>query len=91
MKERMIVALQQVSNLSAISWWEQVSFRWDDDDARFVLYQHVQFDFYRASSLKQVDTCCSTFNTLSWFWVNQSLLLLLNAACSEDKQQIPLL
>jgi hypothetical protein len=60
MSERMVVALQQVSNLSAISWREQVSFRWDDDDARFVLYQHVQFDFYRASSLKQVDTCCST-------------------------------
>ena len=28
---------------------------------------------------------------LSWFWANQSLLLLLNAACLTEKQQIPIL
>ena len=29
--------------------------------------------------------------TLSWFWANQSMLLLLNAACLAEKQQIPIL
>jgi hypothetical protein len=28
---------------------------------------------------------------LSWFWDNQSLLFLFNAAFYEDKQQIPIL
>ena len=27
--------------LSAISWWEQVNFQWDDDEVRFVLDQHA--------------------------------------------------
>ena len=32
-----------------------VNFQWDDDEVRFVLYQHDEFDFYinNASSLKQ--------------------------------------
>ena len=30
-------------------------------------------------------------DTLSWFRANQSLLLLLNAACLAEKQQIPIL
>ena len=37
----------------AISWREQVDFQWDDDEARFVLDQHAELDFYSASSLKQ--------------------------------------
>jgi hypothetical protein len=32
-----------------------------------------------------------TFDTLSWFRANQSLLFLLNAACLPEKQQIPIL
>ena len=28
-------------NFSAISWWEQVNFQWDDDDVCFVLEQHA--------------------------------------------------
>jgi len=28
--------------------------------------------------------------TLSWFWANKPLLLLLNAACKVEKQQIPI-
>jgi hypothetical protein len=40
------------SKFSAISWREQVTFQWDDDDVRFVLYQHAELDFYIASSLK---------------------------------------
>jgi hypothetical protein len=30
-------------------------------------------------------------DTLSWFWANQSLLKLLNAACLAEMQQIPIL
>jgi hypothetical protein len=29
--------LCQFSSFSAISWWEQVNFQWDDDEFRFVL------------------------------------------------------
>ena len=38
---------------SYVSWQEQVNFQWDDDEVRFVLDQHVELDFYIASSLKQ--------------------------------------
>jgi hypothetical protein len=30
---------------SAISWWKQVNFQWDDDEARLVLDQHALLDF----------------------------------------------
>ena len=40
------------SNLSAISWRKQVTFPCVND-IHFVLDQHVQFDFYSASSLTQ--------------------------------------
>jgi hypothetical protein len=36
-----------------ISWWEQVKFRWDDDNVHFVLDQYASLDFCSASSLKQ--------------------------------------
>ena len=38
---------------SYVSCQEQVNFQWDDDEVRFVLDQHVELDFYIASSLKQ--------------------------------------
>jgi hypothetical protein len=38
---------------SYVSWQGQVNFQWDDDEVRFVLDQHVELDFYIASSLKQ--------------------------------------
>jgi len=46
-----------MNTLSAISW-RHVTFQWDDDDddddgVPFVLDQHVELDFYSASSLKQ--------------------------------------
>ena len=47
-----------MSNYSAISWWEQVTFRWDDNDVHFVLSEHSLLDLYSAISLKnsaQVD------------------------------------
>jgi hypothetical protein len=53
MSEWVIFALRQLSNFSAISWREQVNFQWDDDEVRFVLDEHAELDFYRASSLKQ--------------------------------------
>jgi hypothetical protein len=42
-----------VSNLSAISWREQIRFRCDDDDVRFLLDQHAELNFHNASSPKQ--------------------------------------
>jgi hypothetical protein len=41
----------KMSNCSAISWWEQVTFCWDD--VRFVLDQHALLAFDRANSLQQ--------------------------------------
>jgi len=32
---------------------EQVNLQWDDDEVRFVIDQHDEFDFYSARSLKQ--------------------------------------
>jgi hypothetical protein len=48
-----IIAYLQFSNISAISWREQVNFQWDDDELRFVLDHHAELDFNSASSLKQ--------------------------------------
>ena len=45
--------LCQLSNFSAISWWEQVIFNENDDNVRFVLDQHAELNFNSASSLKQ--------------------------------------
>ena len=41
----MIDVYRQLSNFSTISWREQVTFQWDDDEVRFVLDQHAQLDF----------------------------------------------
>ena len=41
-----------MSNLSAISWREQIRFRCDDD-VRFLLDQHAELNFHNASSPKQ--------------------------------------
>ena len=49
----MIVVQRQLCNLSAISWWKQVNFQWNDDEVHFVLDQDAELDFYSASSLKQ--------------------------------------
>ena len=89
--EWVIVVERQFSNISAMSWREQVNFQWDDDEVRFVLDQHAEYDFYIASSLKQqsrVDMSLHT-DTLFWFGANQSLLFLLNAAYLAEEQQIP--
>ena len=41
------------ANFTAISRPEQINFQWDDNEVRFVLDQHAEFDMYSASSLKQ--------------------------------------
>ena len=68
------------------------NFQWTDDDVRFVLDQGAFLDFYRASSLNSQRINMSPHSdTLPWFEAYQSLLLLLNAACLAEKQQIPIL
>jgi hypothetical protein len=37
-----IVVERHLSNLSAISWLEQVNFQGNDDEVRFVLDQHTE-------------------------------------------------
>ena len=49
----MIVVKRPLSNFLTISWREQINFQRDDDEVCFVLDQHIEFDFYSASSLKQ--------------------------------------
>ena len=49
----MIVVKCQFSNFPAISWQEQVNFQLENDEVRFVQDEHVELDFYSASSLKQ--------------------------------------
>ena len=42
--------------MSDCDWREQFNFQCDDDDeVRFVLYQHVELYFYSASLLKQLS------------------------------------
>jgi hypothetical protein len=71
--EWVIVVERLFSNVSAISWREQVN-------------------FYSASSLKQQSAVEMSLHsdTVLWLRANQSLFLLLNAACLEEKQQIPI-
>jgi hypothetical protein len=43
-----------MSNVLAISWREQVTYWWDDDNGiRFVLDQDAELDYYSSSLLKQ--------------------------------------
>ena len=49
----LIVFNATFSNISAISWREQVNFQWHDDEIHFVLDQHAVLDFYSVNSLKQ--------------------------------------
>ena len=51
-----IIAKCKVSYFSAISWQEQVTCWWDDEDICFVLDQNEELNFYIASSLKKQAT-----------------------------------
>ena len=59
-----------------------------DDEVHFVIDQHAELDLYSASSLKEKSADIHVL--LFWFWANQSLLFLRNAACLAEKQQIPM-
>ena len=37
-----------MSKFSAISWQEQVTYRWDDNEVHFELDKHPELDFYSA-------------------------------------------
>jgi hypothetical protein len=75
-------------NFSAISWWEQVNFQWDDDEVRFVLKNNtLSWIFIILAHWNKslwVDMSLHS-DTLFWFRVDQSLLFLLNAACLVEK------
>jgi hypothetical protein len=45
------IVFEWSSWLQSCSNWD--SFKWDDDEVRFVLDQYAELDFYSASSLKQ--------------------------------------
>jgi hypothetical protein len=65
----------------------------DDDEVCFVLDQHADLDFIVPaywSNSPRVDMLLHSY-TLSWFRANQSLLILLNAACLAEKHQIPII
>jgi hypothetical protein len=41
-----VVFKHQVGKFSAISWWDQIAFRWDDnDDVHFSQDQNAEMDF----------------------------------------------
>ena len=80
-----------MSNFSAKSWRE-VTFSWDDDEVRFVLDQHIELDLIMLAhwnDIPRVDMLLHS-DTLFWFRANQSVLLLLSAACLAEKQHIPI-
>ena len=67
---------------------------WDDDDVCFVLDQYAHLDFFLVlahwNNSQWVDRLHHS-DKLSWFRVNQSLLILRNAVCLEKKPQISIL
>jgi hypothetical protein len=73
--EWVIVDERQPSNISALPWREQVNIQWDDDEVRFELDQHANWN-----NCPRIDMSHHS-HTLSWFRANQSLLILLNAVC----------
>jgi len=76
-----------MSNFSAISWQEQVTFGWhDNDDVHFVLDQHTELDFYSASSLKQqsMSRHVAPLGHIVVIPRQPDLLLILNAVCLVD-------
>ena len=79
--QRVILVYWQVGNFSAtdISWGEQVTFQWDDDDVHFVLDQHAyNWIFIVLADCWLVEILLDLNTLWSWFWANQSLVLLFN-------------
>ena len=65
--------LTSTQQLEALSWREQVTFQWDDNEVRFVLYQHW-------NNSPRIDMS-PHWVALSCFRANQYLLFLLIAVC----------
>ena len=65
---------------------------WDDDDVGFVLDQHAQLDIYSTRALKKTNSplidMSHLTDTLSWLQGKHTILLILNALCLVEKQQI---
>ena len=84
-----------MSNFIVISWREQVTFQCDDDEIRFVLDQHVELEFYSASSMEQqsADRHVAPLGHIILIpsQLVTSLLLFLNAVCLAEKQFYSLL
>jgi hypothetical protein len=91
--EWVIVVLRQFSNFSAISWREQVNFQRNDDEAHFVLDQHNDLFLLVLAHWSKSPRSDMSFYSYTLFWLpaNKSLLILLNAACLAEKQQMPFL
>jgi hypothetical protein len=68
-------------------------FNKNNDEVRFVLDLHAEFDFYSDSPLKQRSTGrhVAPLGYIIRIQANQFLLFLLNATCLAEKQQIPIL
>ena len=68
--------------------------QWNDDDVRFVLDQNAELNFYillaHWNNSLRVDMLLH-LDTLFWFRAIQYLLLLLDAVCLAEKQQIAML
>ena len=58
---------------------------WSDADVHFVLDQHLSFIQTEVCGVEMLFLS----DTLSWYWTNQSLFLLVNAVRLVEKQQIP--
>ena len=68
----------------------------DDDDDEWtllctILQAETDFNMLAHKSNSSQEDVPLYPITLFWLWVNQSLLLLLNAACLAEKQHIPIL
>ena len=77
-------------NFSAIVYHgrEQVTFQWDDaDDDECPLYHYADINFFFLQvHLDNSLSCCSTQDTLSRFWVNQSFAL--TPKCSVPREEV---
>ena len=86
--EWVVVIWTQMRNLSAIPWWEQVTF----DEMMSTLYYTNTLSWIFIVLAHWNNSLCvdMSFHSdkLPWFRTNQSLLFLLNAACLAEMQQI---
>ena len=75
--------------LQLISWPEQATFQWNDDEVRFVqtkMFSWICIVLDHKSSSSRIDMSLHS-DTLSWFRAKQYLLLFLNVVCGGSKYQ----